>query len=312
MGPAGEHGERNGVSHAEGGLVSVGGHGLDDELRVLDAVPESSLHLQGLLSGHSALAQKVELLAVEVLDILGPLGIRLLRGGPLGNVDVRGAGSLPHVDAEHLSRAEASLGHDIGGALKDVPENSHLRGHVDVSVRGLPEPGRPKPVPVEPGADLVSVAEHEKGWAVPSLLQALVILVKGLDLRVLVVQVRVVVVGLRHEEHHGGLHVELGLGQELGNAVEVGRVARALSLADGEEVLLVSLPQRVVKQLLPAVHDVQVALQRVDLAVVPEEPHGLGEGPLGHRVRGESPVVDAKRSLEELVLQVQKVALHHR
>ena len=54
----------------------------------------------------------------------------------------------------------------------------------------------------------------------------------------------------------------------------------------------------------PRPHPVDVAEQRVDLAVVAKHAHGLREGPLGHRVRAEAPVVYAELRAVALVRQL--------
>lgn len=57
--------------------------------------------------------------------------------------------------------------------------------------------------------------------------------------------------------------------------------------AEGQEVSLAAAPHLVAEARLTGGHPVEVALQRVDLAVVAQHAHGLRQGPLGHRVGGE-------------------------
>mmetsp|Transcript_22560 Transcript_22560/g.63332 ORF Transcript_22560/g.63332 Transcript_22560/m.63332 type:complete len:392 (-) Transcript_22560:1377-2552(-) len=55
VGAVREHRQGDVVAHAVRGLPALGRHGLDDQLRVLQAVPEGRLQLQGLLGLHRAL-----------------------------------------------------------------------------------------------------------------------------------------------------------------------------------------------------------------------------------------------------------------
>ena len=161
MRPAAEHGEGGGVAHAEGGLGARRRHALDDDLRVLEAVPERNLHLEKLLSGHLGLTLEAVPIRGEGHDGFGPLRVGLLGGDALGNVDVRREFALDQFRDEHLAGPEPSLGDNLGRALKGVPKHAHLRGDVHVAVVRLPEPRGPQTIPVEPRADLLAVREAQ-------------------------------------------------------------------------------------------------------------------------------------------------------
>ena len=123
----------------------------------------------------------------------------------------------------------------------------------------------------------------------------------------MLVVVGLVAVGLGHEraDGHGGLYVGVAP-QVLEDRVEVSRVGAV----EGDEGVA------------PAAHGVEGALpvdvtqQGVDLAVVREHAHRLREGPLGHGVGREAPVVDCEvgevaRVLQVLVEGSQHGALRH-
>lgn len=280
VGLGGEDREGVVVAHRVGGLDAVCGHVLDHERRVLRGEPErggAAEVVGGGVHGLRAIGRGVHV--AEPAQPLQPL----LVGPPLGDLlgDLGGLVELPvlEVGEDHLAGAQTALGHDAAGVLKDplLAEDADLRCHVGHVVVRHPEAGGAEAVAVEAGADVLAVGEDEQGGAVPALLEALPELVEGDGLGVLLHEVGVVAEGLGDEHHHGLLGRHPRAHEELGHAVQVGRIG-LLGVAQRGDGALVPLPHGVPEVVLPRPRPVEVAQERVDLAVVAQEPEGLRTG----------------------------------
>ena len=243
------------------------------------------------------------LLGVEELDVLQVTLVIEPGRHLLGHLGVLLELARLQVGLDHHAGAEAALGDDVSRVGDSVAEDANLGRDVDVVVGGAPEARGAEAVAVEPAPELLAVGEDEQRGSVPSLLHAGIVVVEGLNLRVRGVEIRVVAVRLRDEEHHRLRDGPAGLDEELGDAVEVGGVGGG-GVADGSELGLAARPHRVRHVSLSGRHPVEVTLQGVNLAVVAEEPHGLRERPLGDGVGGEAPVVDAELRLKVGVLEI--------
>ena len=93
------------------------------------------------------------------------------------------------------------------------------------------------------------------------------------------------------------------LDHDFGEHVEVGRVGHVL-VGEGHNDALLALPERVLEVVLAGRDPVEVALERVDLAVVAEEAEGLRERPARVRVGREARVVDGEVGHVGVVRQV--------
>lgn len=250
MGLVGEDGEGDVVTHAVGGFDPRLRHGLEDHLRVLCSHPNGSLHPQEVGRVHGGL--NLEGGVPKVLEgpegLLGPLLVWMLGGNGLADCGIVEECASLEISHHHLTGSKSTLGHHVLSIADDVAKHADLRSNVDHVVLGPPEPGRPKAVPVEPGSHLVAVRKDEEGRPIPTLLEALVVLVKVNSLRVGLDQVRVVAVGLCvqkessfalqvrqrdvgrkrivtwDEEHEGLRDLKASPDEELSNPVQVGRV----------------------------------------------------------------------------------------
>jgi hypothetical protein len=298
---AGEHGHGRVVAHRPRRLAAIRRHRLDDHGDILRGVPRGRLRLDQSGGVHLRLPRGLR--GRERLDVLEPRLVIAPRGDLLRHLGVFEELARLEICLDHLPRPEPPLGDDVLRVADDVAEDAHLGGDVDVVVRGAPEARGPEAVAVEPASELLAVGEDEERGAVPRLLHPREVVVKLLHLGVGRVELRVVPVRLRHEQHHRLRDGSPGLHEELRDAVEVRRVGRR-RVADGPQLLLAPLPHGVGHVRLLRGHPVQVSLQGVNLAVVPQESHRLRERPLGHGVRGEAAVVDAKLRLEIVVLEI--------
>ena len=159
---------------------------------------------------------------------------------------------------------------------------------------------RTQAVAIEHGADHRAVGERDRRRAVPRLHQRRVVFVERLQRR------RHALVGRpRLRDHHQDRVRQRAPGhhQELEHVVERRRVAAAFA-DDRQQLLQVVAEQRRLQQPLARLHPVDVAAQRVDLAVVRDEAVGMRERPGRERVRAEALVHERERRLHVRVGQI--------
>ena len=134
---------------------------------------------------------------------------------------------------------------------------------------------RAQAVAVERGADLAAVGEGDRRRAVPRLHQRGVVFVEG---AALLVHQRIAGPGFGDQHHHRVRERVAALHQELERVVEAGGVGLAL-VGDRPQLVDVVAEQRRRHRRLPRRHPVDVAAQRVDLAVVRDHPVGMRQRP---------------------------------
>ncbi len=226
-----------------------------------------------------------------------PLAVRVLRGELGLDLLVLDDPVLLGVDEEHPARLEPALADDGGGV---EVEHADLGRQHDETVVGDPVAAGPQAVAVEHRADLGAVGEHHAGGAVPRLHQRGVELVErapGL------VHLGVVLPRLRDHHQHRVRQRAAAHVQQLEDLVEGGGVGGAGG-ADRVDPVEVAGDQVGGEQCLAGPHPVAVAHDRVDLAVVGDEPERVGQRPARERVRREPRVDDRERGGDPLVDQV--------
>ena len=156
------------------------------------------------------------------------------------------------------------------------------------SSRGDEIARRAQAVAVERGADLAAVGEGDRGGAVPRLHQRGVIFVER---AALFIHQRIAGPGFRNHHHDGVRQRVAALHQEFERVVEAGGVALAL-IGDRPQPADVLAVQFRMHRGLARRHPVDVAAQRVDLAVMGDHPvrmrqrpgrEGVGREPLMHQ-----------------------------
>jgi len=158
----------------------------------------------------------------------------------------------------------------------------------------------PQTVAIQSGADLAPVAERDRRRPVPRLHQRGVIFVESPPLGV---HQRIAGPGFRDQHHHGvGQRIAAG-DQQFQRVVQVGGVR--LAMRDQRPHLVQIRTQQRRFQRAPArVHPVDVAALGVDLAVVGDEPVGVGQPP-GREGVGREPLVHhGQRRLGQRVGQI--------
>ncbi len=221
-----------------------------------------------------------------------PLRVRLPCRDIALDLVVRDDAALLEIDEEELPGLQPALAQD---ALRRVVEHTRLGGEHDPAVVGLVPTSGTEPVAVERRADHASVGERDRRRAVPRLHEALVVRVEAAQL---LRRLR-----LRDHHHQRVRDGAAGEHEQLEHVVEHRRVG-ARRTDDGEHLAQV-VPEELRGELrLARPHPVDVAAQRVDLAVVRDHPVRVGQLPARERVRGEAGVHEGERALEALVAQV--------
>ncbi len=168
------------------------------------------------------------------------------------------------------------------------------------SSRGDEIARRAQPVAVQRGADLAAVGEGDRGGAVPRLHDRGVIFVEG---AALLVHQRVAGPGFRNHHHHRVRQRVAALHQEFEAVVEAGGVGLALvgNRPQPRDVLAIELGMH---RGLPRRHPVDVAAQRIDLAIVRDHPVGMRQRPGRESVGGEALMHQRQRALEIALVQI--------
>ena len=205
--------------------------------------------------------------------------------------------ALFEVYQQHLARLQTPLAND---ALVGNGQDADLRRHDDVVLVGNDEPGRAEAIPVKGGTDLAAVRKGHGGGTIPGLHERGMILVEGPALGI---HERVARPGLRDEHHHRLGERYAACDQQLKGVVQAGRIG--LAMRDQRPHLVEVRPQEVALQGASAgVHPVHIAPDGVDLAVVGDEPIGVGQLPGGEGVGRESLVDEGKGRDRARIAQV--------
>ena len=204
------------------------------------------------------------------------------------------------IDQQHAAGLEAPFGDDL---LFGNRQHAHFRGHDHEAVVGDEIARRTQAVAVERRADLAAVGEGDGGGAVPRLHQRGVIFVEG---AALLVHQRIAGPGFRDQHHHGVGHGIAALHQEFERIVETGGVRLAF-VGDRPQLGNVVAEQGRGDRSLARRHPVDVAAQRVDLAVMRDHAIGMGELPGREGVGREALMHQRDGGLDALVAQVREI-----
>ena len=209
---------------------------------------------------------------------------------------------LLKIDEQHLARLQAPLGDDL--LLRDR-QDAHFRCEHDQIVVGDEIARGSQTVAVERRADLAPIREGDGRRAVPGLHQRGVILVERAPL---LVHQRIARPRLRNQHHHRVAERVAALDEELERVVEAGGVGLAL-VGDRPELRNVVAVQFGIDARLTRRHPVDVAPQRIDLAVMRDHAIWMRKPPGREGVGGEALMDERQRGF---VARIQKVAVVRR
>ncbi len=176
-------------------------------------------------------------------------------------------------------------------------QHAHFRRHHDAVVAGDEIARRAQAIAVERGADLAAVGERDRGRAVPRLHDRGVIFVER---AALLIHQGIAGPGFRNHHHHGVRQRVAALHQEFEAVVEAGGVGLAL-IGDRPQPADVLAIQVRMHRGLPRRHPVDVAAQRVDLAVMRDHPVRMRQRP-GRESVGREPLMHQRQRALEIGL----------
>ena len=295
---AAQDGQRGIGAHGAAGLSALLGHRQQNGVDLLVAVAEG-LFQAGQLVGGVGGDLAVGDLQVPQLDQVpvDPLAVGLAAGVVFLQLLVVHHFALDGVHQQHFAGAQTVLYQDVVGGTF---QHAHLRGQDHPAVLGDVVAAGAQAVAVQHGAHHVAVREQDGGGAVPGLQHGGVVLI---EVPLFLADVLVVFPGLGDGDHDGQRQVHPVHDHELQGVVQHGRV-RAGGIDNGQDLVHVVLHDPGGDGLFPGQHGVGVALDGVDLAVVQDEPVGVGPHPAGGGVGGEAAVDHADGGLVVLILQV--------
>jgi hypothetical protein len=259
-------------AHGADRLLAGDGHGRHEDLQILLSVAEGLLAIEQRLVRDDGGDRDGRHVLEHDLGALQPVLVGMGLGEALLDLVVGDDAAGLEVDQEHAAGLQPPLGDDP--LLRDR-QDAGLRRHDDEAVVGDEVARGPEAVAVEGGADPAAVGEGDGGRPVPGLHQGGVVLVEGAPV---LVHERVARPGLGDQHHRGVRELVAALDEELEGVVEAGGVGLAL-VGDRPELLDVLAEQRALDGGLAGRHPVDVAAQRVDLAVVGDHPVRMGELP---------------------------------
>ena len=284
----GEHGERVVVAHRADRLGPGRGHRRDQHAQVLLRVAEGELaQLRRLQAGH----RHVRLGEVVEVDrvALEPLAVRPLGGDLALDLLVLDDAVALEVDEEELARLQAAEALDL--RVLDRQQAGLGPQHDEAVVRLDPATGA-QAVAVQRRADDRAVGEGHRGGAVPRLHETGV---EGVEALEVVGQILAVLEGLGDHHHDRVRQRAAGEHEQLEHVVERRRVGVA-GHDDRHDLLQVQAEELRGELGLAGAHPVDVAHERVDLAVVGDHAIGVRERPARERVRREARVDERHRA----------------
>ena len=228
-----------------------------------------------LLLDHRTVLRDEEVPGGQIVEVhqtgMQPFGIRMHGRQLRLQFVVADDAALRRVDEEHATGLQAAALHDLGWI--DV-EHADFARHDDHAVGRDPVARRPKAVAIEHGADDRAVGERDRRGAVPRLHQ------RGMELveRALVRRHGLVVLPRLRDHHQHRVRqaapTELEQLEHLVEPCRVGRTCGADRVGAIEP-----FDQLATQQRLAGPHPVLVAHHGVDLAVVGDDPVGVGQRP---------------------------------
>ena len=297
LGLVGQRRDRRVVAHGADGFLALAPHRRHQDAQVFLGVAEGLLAIEQRKIRQRRLARRVRQLLEHDLRAFEPLLVGVALGQRRLELLVGNEAALVEIDEQHLARLQAPLRDDV---LLRNGQHAHLGCHDDAVVAGDEIARRAQAVAVEGGADLAAVGEGDRRRAVPRLHQRGVVLVEGATL---LVHERVARPGLGNHHHHRMGERVAALHQEFERIVEAGGIGLAL-VGDRPELVDIVAEQVGGHRRLARRHPVDVAAQRVDLAVVRDHPVGVRERPSRKGIGGEPLVHERERALEILVAQI--------
>ena len=280
----GQHRQWNVRTHGGDFLGAGFGHGQNGIVHILIGIPKGLIQLVPLLlgvHGHLVIGHRQLLQGHQIL--VQPLPKRLpVRKGGLA-LFVGDHLFLNGVHQQHSSGLQPGFAHNV--FLRNV-QHPYFGGDDEPPVLCNIVPGGPQTVPVQHGTHNIAVGKEDGGGAVPGLHHGGIIVVK---IPLLPAHSRVVSPGLGNGDHHSQGQGNTVHHHKFQGVVQHGGVGAAFG-DHWQDLVHVLLHAGGLHGLLPGQHSVGVSTDGVDLAVVQDQPVGVGPLPAGGGVGGKTGV----------------------
>ena len=298
-----QHRQRRVRAHRADRLHAVARHRHHEQAQILERVPKRLLPLE-----HRVVIRFGQLAGVRQRRqfdhvLVEPLSIRMrLRDGALDFL-VRDDAPLLGVHEEHPARLQAALFQNV---FRRKFQHARLARHHDQIIFRDVIPARPQPIPVKRRTDDFAVSERNGRGAVPRFHQARVKFVERLFLVAhgLVIRPRL------RDHHHQRVRQRAAREHEQFEAVVEHRRVAPIGINHRQRALNVLAEKIALEERLPRVHPVDVAAQRVDLAVVRDVAIRMRARPTGKCVCAEPRVNQRQRRFHRFVLQIGEILPH--
>ncbi len=297
-GQAGQDGGRGVVAHGTDRLLAVADQGVQQQVQILAAETGGDLAAdQGLADGGARLGSGADN-GLQIDHVLQPLLIGLGGGQGVDGLMLVIEAAVLQIDGDQLAGADVQAALDTALGQGD---QTGFGARQQQAVHGLDGAEGAQAVAVFARHDPATVDGAQGGGAVPRLHHGVAVGVEG------------AVLGLHHHVVRGpGLGDQQGLGQGGGppgadqNLEDIvqGRRVRTARLDHRLDLMVAVAEGRGRHADLVGAHPVQIALKRVDLAVVGQHAEGLGQLPLGEGVGRVALVEDGVAGLDRGVVQV--------
>ena len=289
--------QRRVVAHRARGFLAVRPHRREHDLQVFLRVAERLLAIEQRRFGRIGRRRLRHRFEGEPA-LRDPVAIRLLGGErALQLLVVHDAPGL-EIDQQHPSRLQAPLLDDL--RLGDVEHADFGRHHDEVVVRD-DEARRTQAVAIERCADLPAIGEGHRRGAVPGFHQRRVVFVERATV---LVHQRIPGPRLGNHHHHRVRERIAAHDEQFERVVERGRIR--LAFVDQRKELLQVVAEHLRRgRAFAGANPVEVAAQRVDLAVVTDEAERMREIPRRERVRREALVDHRQRRHHRFVGEVE-------
>ena len=299
-----QHRRRRVVTHRRQRFLPVLGHRREDLFQLFKRVAGGHLTAAQIGPGMERLFFDAQQFLVDVVDLADPVAERLAVGEFVLDLDVVVELALFHIDGEQLTGAKRAF-LDAGRLVHRDHARLGPGDHQPITRHDIAH--RAQAVAVQTRADPAPIGHGQRGGAVPRLHRRVGV---GIHIHPRLRHLRRLLgPRFRHQHRLGHRRGPSGAHQNFEHRIQRRTVRRTLR-HDRLDVLG-QIPERARGHAdLVALHPVEVALQRVDLAVVGEHPEGLRQPPLREGVGRIALVIDRECAFEPLVFQV-RVELRH-
>ena len=300
----GQHRRRRVIAHRRKRLLAVLRHRGEDLLQLFNRITRRNLTAAQFVAAEQRLFRHFRQRCVQFDDLADPIAKRQRLGQLVLDAGILEQLALFHVHRDHLTGAKRALLHHIRLVQRYHPGLGPGDQHA-VPCHHIPH--RTQPVPVQPGTYPPPIGHRQCGGAVPRLHHAVAI---GIHVAPRLRQFhRLPGPAFGHQHRLGHRCRPSCTHQHLEHGIQRRRIRRP----GGHNRF--NVLGHVAKRTgchadLVAFHPVEVALERVDLAVMRQHAEWLRQPPLREGVCGIALVIDRKGRFKPLVHQVG-VKLRH-